>query len=371
MSDRQLIKQLSELRSLKQSPALWREQTRERILNSIKVEPARAKWNFSESFALRFSTLRLQFAPLPVMPTLMTILIVLFGSVPFVQATGASLPSSPLYGLKRLSEQVQLSLVSSPEKQGFTYLKIARTRLGELQKVAPTDSAVQARLLVDYNRSLSFAQADLQATITTSKQAAEYDAISSTLSDSIRKLEINTLARLPYTASLQLTDRLASDALAMLVATHGGNQNGTTPTAVAARFDSQIDRIGLKLDGIETKLDRLPINKVSPRVVLESREAVLPAREASRQAKQALAQAKELVQKKEFTLALQKVQEVEEITSKTEAAVDKVENSGEVKGTQDEVKKSESQEGTKSGSDEVKKSESQNVNTDVTPEIIK
>jgi len=371
MSDRQLIKQLSELRSFKQSPALWREQTRARILNSIKVEPARAKWNFSEAFALHFSTLRLQMAPVPVMPTLMAILVVLFGSVPFVRAAGASLPGSPLYSLKRLTEQVQLSLVSSPEKQGFTYLKIAKTRLSELQKISPSDSIIQARLLVDYNRSLSFAQADLQATITTGSQAAQYDAISSGLSDNIRKLEVGTLARLPYVASLQLTDRLAGDALAMLVATHGANENETTPTAVAARFDSQIDRIGLKLDGIETKLNRLPVNKVAPRVVLESREAVLPAREASRQAKEALAQAKELVQKKEFTLALEKVQEVEDITNKTEAVVDKAEKAGEVKGVQDEVNKSESQEGIKAGSEEVNKSESQDTNTKVTPEAIK
>jgi hypothetical protein len=106
-----------------------------------------------------------------------------------------------------------------------------------------------------------------------------------------------------------------------LVDAHISGRNGVASADMAARLTQEVVKLEAKLDGVATKISEFPATKPAPKVVLEKKVAIVPAAEASRQAKESLSQAKTLIQNNQFGLALEKLEESEEITSKTEAAV--------------------------------------------------
>jgi hypothetical protein len=294
-------------------------------------------YSTSERFSLVFSQVRLAMSPLPLVPTLAVLAGLLFGWTPFAQATLAALPGDNLYPVKRVAERVALSLHSSAESQGLYYLELADRRVTELS--APgVDAATQAKLLRDYNINLGFSQASFNAAPSTSRLAVAYDGAVGELALRLKSYLPAASARPAYAAALHLTDRLGSEALAVLVTAHQSSQNGVLPQAVAQRLEQEIMKVEAKLRGMESKMVTLPSSKTSPRVVIESKQVVVPVRQAQQIAKDSLTEARKLVEKKEFNLALEKVQESEDITSKTEAAVDKAADNqkpeGKVEGVQ-------------------------------------
>ncbi|MBI5466522.1 MAG: hypothetical protein HY974_04510 [Candidatus Kerfeldbacteria bacterium] len=321
MSDNDLIHSLHELRDVKRAAPLWREQTRARLMQTAEQSSTKA-YSFTERFSLVMSQVRLTMSPLPLVPTLAIVVGLLFGWTPFAQATLASLPGDTLYPVKRASEHIALSLHSSAESQGLYYLALADRRVTELSTPG-LDAATQAKLLRDYNINLGFSQASFHAAPSSSRLAVAYDAAVGELAIRLKSYLPEVLALPAYATALNLTDRLGSDALAVLVTTHQSAQNGLLPAAVARRLEQEIVKVEAKLRGMESKMVSLPTTKTSPRVVIESKQVVVPVRQAQQLAKDSLTEARKLVQSKEFTLALEKVRESEDITSKTEAAVDK------------------------------------------------
>ncbi|MBI5466191.1 MAG: hypothetical protein HY974_02805 [Candidatus Kerfeldbacteria bacterium] len=318
MSSRQLINQLRELKTRRHAPVVWREQTKERLLNSISAAP-QTSYGFTERLWLGLNNFRYALAPVRLVPATLTLLLVLFGAVPFTQAMNQSLPGNYLYALKRLSERTELSFRNTTEGQGVFYLKLASRRLAE--SAAVKSEPVRADLLRDYNINLFFAQASLQSLSQDGKLAATYDSASQTLLAQLRQLPVDTTIEPAYSVSLALTEKLSSRTLALLV---NASNNQAAESPVTERLNQQIAKVQARLEGVEVRLVKLPVNMQAPRVVLEDKEAIVPVKEASRQAKQTLSEAKELVQKKEFTLALQKLEESETIALKSEAAVKKV-----------------------------------------------
>ncbi len=317
MSSRHLLNQLSELKTRRHAPVVWREQTRERLLNSISAAP-QTSYGFTERLWLGLNNFRYAIAPVRLVPATLTLLLVLFGAVPFTQAMNQSLPGNYLYALKRLSERTELSFRNTTEGQGIFYLKLASRRLAE--SAAVKSESVRADLLRDYNIDLSFAQASLQSLSQDGKLAATYDSASQTLLAQLRQLPVDTTIEPAYSVSLALTEKLSSRTLALLV---NASNNQAAESPITERLNQQIAKVQARLEGVEVRLVKLPVNMQAPRVVLEDKEAIVPVKEASRQAKQSLSEAKELVQKKEFTLALQKLEESETIALKSEAAVKK------------------------------------------------
>ncbi len=338
MSDSNLTNQLRELRTVHRAPALWREQTRERLLSISAQEPGRA-FSANETFRLAWAHVRLAFAPLPLVPVALAVLTLLFGSVPFGRATQASLPGSVLYPLKRTVERVQLSFRATPESQGLYHLVLAARRLDEVTTLSPSTGPTRASLLRDYNVDLDFAQASLQAAQPGAQVALQYDEAVEQLAQHLAAIRPDSSLALNYAVATSLTDRLSSEAVAFLVSSHQTGTNGVLPAAVASRLESQISKVQAKLDGVDSRLKLFPESKPAPRVVLEARQAIVPVNEATREAKRSLTEARNLVQRKEFTLALQKVQESEDITTKSAAAVDKAEQPvvpGKVEGAADQ-----------------------------------
>lgn len=334
MTDRELIHKLNELKTIKVAPGLWRATARERLL-AMAESTADRPLAASEAFRLRLAQWRLMFAPLPLVPVVATLVLALLGAAPVTNAMKGSLPGSTLYPFKRAFERLELSVNQNPEQQGLLQLDFASRRLDELARLAP-GSAEQSRNLVrDYNISLGFAQAGLRAA-PVAREVASYDTKLEILSSRLGAMQVPAPAQPAYVAALQLTDRLSSEALGVLVAAHQSGSNGLLPQTLGSRLAQHIAKVEAKLDDVDNKIREFPQNETSTRVVIESKQVIVPVREAKRLAKDSLTQAKALVEKKEFTLALQKVQEGEDITVKTEAAVDK-DAEEKVEGATDEV----------------------------------
>lgn len=318
MLDKQLQHQLNELANVKRAPLLWREQTRARLLKNIEVSASKP-YSFSEQLVYRFQSVRLALAPMHLAPVVVALFVMLAGYSPFTSALAASLPGSPLYPIKRTVEKFELSLRSSSDSQGLFYLTLAGRRLTEAQVVS--NSTVQAELLRDYNIDLGFAAASLETGLASKDLAAAYDKATDYLAANLNSLAVSKVNRQVYKAALNLTNKVSSRALALLVSQHGTEHNGVGEDDVALRLSSEIAKMEAKLEDVEVKVKEFPASKPAPRVVLGHEATVVPVAEAQALAKANLSEAKELVARKEFSLALEKVQESEDLTTKSEAAV--------------------------------------------------
>jgi hypothetical protein len=80
--------------------------------------------------------------PLTVLVSVMAVFVVLLGGAVFL--SGRAVPGDSLYGFKRASENVQLSLTSSDTDKGKQYLSMASTRAGEVSDLLQHASAEAA-----------------------------------------------------------------------------------------------------------------------------------------------------------------------------------------------------------------------------------
>ncbi|MDZ4229890.1 MAG: hypothetical protein U1C53_02010, partial [Candidatus Veblenbacteria bacterium] len=249
------------------------------------------------------------------------------------------------YPVKRVAEKVELSVRSTSGSQGLFYLTLAGRRLTEAQAVGAAEATTQAELLRDYNIALGFAQAGLETGLTSTTLARAYDQTTDMLAANLTTLPTAPQNQLVLSVALELTGKVSARALALLVSAHRQGANGLPQAEVANRLTQEIAKVEAKLGHVDDKIKEFPSVRPAPRVVIESKSTVVPVAEASRQAKESLSEAKELVARNEFSLALQKVQESEDITQKSEAAVadeavageEQSPLEGEVKGEADET----------------------------------
>lgn len=319
---KKLFNQLSELKGVNQAPALWRSQNRADLLRAISVEPTKS-YSWIENLNIWQLNFRRTLAPIRLAPVLATVLLVVFGSMPFAQAMNSSLPGSTLYPIKRLAERVELTWYANSQNQGVFYLQLASRRLAEMKKVDVQAVPTQAWLLREYNINLAYAQASLQSASESAALVAKFDKASSELTNELRGLATRAYDRQAYQVALTMTEKLSRNSLAALINTSNTNPEINMP--VAERLEDQIAQAEQKLNTVDGKLIKLPSNKQQPKVVIESKQAVVQVKEASKQAKESLQEAKKLIAKKDFSLALQKVQEVEDITKKSEDALSQAE----------------------------------------------
>jgi hypothetical protein len=110
------------------------------LKRTAELRQARAKPSLSLPFPLR---------PLvTVAATLMVVLaLALAGGGGIVYASTDSLPGSPLYGVKRATEQVQLFLVPTETGRAELYIKFAQRRLEEVQALAEIKDQVDEEAL--------------------------------------------------------------------------------------------------------------------------------------------------------------------------------------------------------------------------------
>ena len=331
MSDQLLLKELRSIRKIHKPSTTWRDATRQRILSLAETKPL-AGWSSVERWRESWLEFRWRLSPVPVVASTVVVLMLMFSCLPFSQTLAQSQPGDWLYPVKRLEERVELGMRTSPSSQGVYYLKLADRRLQELSHLPIGDSR-QAELLRDYNVMLSFAQANYQAVAPTTQLAQIYDRATNNLITDLNQVVVANGVQNAYSSARKLTKDINSLSLTTLVSLHQPD-GVSSQNEVTERLQQEITKVEEQLASVQTKLERLPgVAQRSSKVVLESRQQVVPVSEAGEEATKTLAEAKELLERKEFSLALEKLKEGEVITLKTEEAIDEaISQDGEVKG---------------------------------------
>lgn len=331
MSDKILLKELHSFKQIHKPSTLWRDATRQRILTLAEAKPV-TNWSGLERWRESWLEFRWRLSPVPVISSAVVAVALLMTGLPMSQTLAQAQPGDWLYPVKRLEERVELSFKTSPTAQGIYYLKLADRRLQELTSI-PIGNVEQAELLRDYNVMLSFAQANYQAVAPTTELAQVYDRTTTNLIVNLNQVVVANSVRSVYTSARKLTKDINSQSLTTLVSLHKPDGNGTQQE-VSDRLQREITKVEEQLATVQNKLQGLPsVQQRSSKVVIDSRRQVVPAAEAGKEATKNLDEAKEWLEKKEFSLALEKLKEGEVITLKTEEAIAEVTGEdGEVKG---------------------------------------
>ena len=132
--------------------AASKSELRQRMLAHFDAQPVR-KPERSQNFKwFQNFNLRLWFRP--AFATLATFIVIFAGGGSLLHAASQALPGDALYGLKRASEQVQLSLADDQSRVAALD-QIANTRLDELAVLASRNDAVPASVLNDISASIT------------------------------------------------------------------------------------------------------------------------------------------------------------------------------------------------------------------------
>lgn len=92
------------------------------------------------------------------------LLVLLLGTSVLVLAAQVSNPENPLYTVKRLEQQWQISLAGSPESQAELDLQFARERLNTLADLAdPAHAQAYRQALADFDQQVSAAASTIQS----------------------------------------------------------------------------------------------------------------------------------------------------------------------------------------------------------------
>jgi len=113
-----------------------------RIVSESETAPAAASAASSASVAGRTSRVRALRRPVLALASAATVLVLLLGMA--VWMSSGSLPGDSLYGVKRASENVQLSMAGSDVDKGAAYLQLAGNRVREAAKLLARPSALPA-----------------------------------------------------------------------------------------------------------------------------------------------------------------------------------------------------------------------------------
>ena len=135
------------------APADFRLAARQRLLvqSTIPPQPRSAPWQ--QLGAALLAALRRPLAAPTLMRVALLVIVVLMGATATSYAAQAALPGSPLYGAKRLGEQVQLRLATDP----LAYrLDLAQRRLEEAKALQDRRSIqLVPDVLADYQETLT------------------------------------------------------------------------------------------------------------------------------------------------------------------------------------------------------------------------
>lgn len=183
------------------------------------------------------------------------VLALLFGgSLGTVNAAGNSLPGDPLYGLKLVTEQVQLRLASLQDR-AVLHTEFAGRRLAEasaLQLAGPTDPARSANVKVAVNAfktEIASANADLQqlaangdatALQTASAVAAKITAFNTSLDTAATDNSADATVGVEVADAKNVTREAQTTAVAVVVDTHEAAVTGTSTRDMDTLFQQQL-----------------------------------------------------------------------------------------------------------------------------------
>ncbi len=183
------------------------------------------------------------------------VLALLFGgSLGTVNAAGNSLPGDPLYGLKLVTEQVQLRLASLQDR-AVLHTEFAGRRLAEasaLQLAGPTDPARSANVKVAVNafkQEIASANLDLQqlaangdatALQTASTVAAKITSFNTSLDAAATDNKEDATVGVEVADAKSVTKEAQTTAVAVVVDTHEEASTGTSTRDMDTLFQQQL-----------------------------------------------------------------------------------------------------------------------------------
>ena len=314
MSRKALVKQLETLQAIKPRTE-WKHSAREILLSQISAQGAVQAGRVSAfsgvvAYARGASSIvyRATIGQLFERPLVLSGVLSLFvvGAVSAAVASRDSLPGDPLYTLKQTHEQIRVAIVA-PENRPSLQLELAQNRLEELNvlsglSLSAEEKNVRATELVDHARqSISGIQEDLerltketpkkavQVATAVGKQAGEYEA---GVTSGKQSLSASSVVNSNIHSVIESLDKTQDKALAVIV--DKKDSAGVSESEVASNVQDAITSLEARLSRIE-KVSAAGLKK----------DAALGVR--SDEAKKNLRSAHDLVDRKDFKVALDRI----------------------------------------------------------------
>lgn len=317
MFDKKFIRQIEVLQAIKPS-AEWKERTKDILLSQIRSQgtqeiavPMSQKVFVycTEGMRLAYhTTFGIVFARPSHFAAALSIVLVIGTGMVFVAEK--SLPGDPLYVVKQTREEMGMAFIA-PDQRAEAELERVSRRLAELRalKYAPLSDQEkdwQVESVVDtLSQTISTAKESL-ATINEPTKAISVAHAVKEKTDSLRQ-ELGSL-KVPQGTEGKLADAQqavrATDQKALEVIVDKGSSAGLTDAAIAIQLKNEAAALGNKLSGLGMKVTLATTNQTS------SGDELLKIRE---QAQKSLAEVAEQIDKKEFKVALEKLNASKEL----------------------------------------------------------
>lgn len=330
MNKKHIISALSILQRLRvggEPDAQWTRQTRADLLARVRtnagLERAPTRRVLDGARAIRaflpiFDAPALAFRP--VLASILSIAVVMGGSVSAVSAAINSLPGDALYGVKLASEKVQVAAAGSERTKAELSVAFVGRRMDEVKKIVDSDDpnsaarvdvAVQKmkeNLGVVQERLTSVQENAPESAVSIAKliddKSSEYTAVLKKTAEQLPPAEQQHMKE-----ARALVNDLSVQAVVLLVQAH---ENGDTDIS-AEEVTNKVER---RIESLTNDAARVAVRATSTEIA-----AIPYGRETANQALNALDVAKTLLNQNQFTPALTKVIEGQELVSAAEKII--------------------------------------------------
>lgn len=317
MFDKKFIQHIRTLKAIKPS-AEWKSRTKDVLLSQMRSQGSqaiavpfgrRAFVYCAESMRTAYhTTFGVVFARPAYLAAALSVTIVIGSGVVFVAEK--SLPGDPLYAVKQTKEEVSIAFVSQEDRAEAELERVTR-RLEELRALQSSplsdqEKDKQVEAVVDtLSQNLSTVRQSLGAIVEPVKALSAAHAIKQQ-ADSTRQ-ELGSLKVFDH-VERKLADAQSAvrqtDQKALEVIVDRGGSAGLTDAAIASQLAEETSALASKLTVLEMKVTIATVGEPV------GRDELFKERDGARAA---LKEASEQIEKKDFKLALEKINQSKEI----------------------------------------------------------
>ena len=313
----------------------WKKSNREflmsRMKNSLAENPSSEKWAFKlPKIIFPFKVFRLVARPAL---AVVSVVALILGSGLSVSASQLALPGDPLYGLKLVSEKVQVALTFDKNEETKMHVELAGKRIDEIKRIrdnsdSPQNKAQKINVAMDgFQQEISTVQNNL-ATIKNDLPAAATVEVAQIVDDKTaeyqKDLTAATTDELPagdnsnekINQGIDLTETTSDQALAVII----DSQNQVSAAVEQAEDITQ--KVGDKVSLAEAKVANVEGQlKSLPQPTDEVSTSAAEAQQTIDQAKELLTEAHTALDQNNLSDALSKATESKELARQVEHIV--------------------------------------------------
>ncbi len=323
-----LIKKLKGLKRFKAGTE-WKKSNRDFLMSEIEntIPAENEKWALELSKVV-FPWKVMKLAARPVM-ALTTVAALVLGSGLSVSASERSLPGDPLYGLKIVSEKVQVALTFDKKESAKIHVELAGKRINEVKKIKENSDSAQNKIkkinvaMDGFKKEISTVQNKLESLkkASSAQTVVEVAKIIDNKTAEYREDLVKATNELPELNEaaqnidqvLDLTEKTSDSALTVVVEKHVQGEVVLTEKSeedILKRVGEKIETTNAKVEAVSGQVSGLAL-PVDPAVTLV-------AQQTTDQAKIVLTEAREALNKKDLGIALTKTIESKELAKQAE-----------------------------------------------------